>query len=173
MAPLKSDRSEALWRCSHHPVQMAFLLWSGHGVGRDYCGASSTIGDGNPLRHRSVYDKRLLPYAYAATTFFVRLVAEIDLPGNTVSVHPAGAELRYASSAVIAGIPNFVPIALHDNPSRSRSRTTSSRRKDSFRVPDVLPDSLSFTDAGERASRIVSLFCASGVRSIGTARKTP
>lgn len=42
---------------------------------------------------------------YAAMDFFLRLVPESRLPAETVSVHVEGADWRYESSAVIAGMP--------------------------------------------------------------------
>ena len=46
----------------------------------------------------------------------MRLPLEIDVFGGTESVH-GGADCLYESSAVMAGILSFVPMALHESPS--------------------------------------------------------
>ena len=43
-------------------------------------------------------------YSYAATVFFLRLPLETGASGTTVSVHVAGADCRYESRAVMAGM---------------------------------------------------------------------
>src|ERR1039458_4562998 len=60
-------------------------------------------------------EKPWVPYSYAATVFFLRLPLETGASGTTVSVH--GADWRYESNAVIAGMQSFFPIARQDKPS--------------------------------------------------------
>jgi len=76
-----------------------------------------------PKDHALASEKRLVPYSYAAARFFLRLPSETATSEGTVSVQP----FRYESRTVIAGLPSFVPMALHDSPSSSRRQTTSSR----------------------------------------------
>ena len=62
-----------------------------------------------------------------------------DCPVEAVSVHVAGADWRYESRAVMAGMPSFLPIAHKDGPSTSCNQTTSSRRKMRFGRPTTFP----------------------------------
>jgi hypothetical protein len=60
-------------------------------------------------------EKPWVPYTYAATFLRLRLPLETGLCGTTVSVH--GGDWRYESTAVIAGMLSFFPIARQDKPS--------------------------------------------------------
>jgi hypothetical protein len=84
-------------------------------------------------------EKPSVSYTYAATNFFLRLPPETAFSMGTVSVHAAGADWRYESSAVIAGMPSLFPIARQDKPSCSLSLTTSLRRKIRFGRPTTFP----------------------------------
>jgi hypothetical protein len=79
-------------------------------------------------------------YSYAATVFFLRLPLETGASGTTVSVRNVGADWRYESKAVIAGMPSFLPMARQDSPSSSLNLATSSRRNTRFGLPATFPD---------------------------------
>src|ERR1017187_8740739 len=78
-----------------------------------------------------------VPYTYAATVLFLCFGFETGFSTTTVSVH--GGDWRYESTAVIAGMPSWWPIARHESPSSSRSRTTSSRLKTRLGLPTTFP----------------------------------
>lgn len=83
---------------------------------------------------------------YAATVLRLRFPPESTVPAETVSIH--GGDWRYESSAVIAGISSFLPMARPGQAFFVTEPHNFITPEDAPWTPDNLSGSLSGPDAG-------------------------